>query len=266
MNCLIIHPQYEFLSKEIERLKNDVVTIRTRIDYINNVDKPYYEGLYLSNFGELEQEINKKYYQYCLLKRKLEMIQVALNRGLTPDMNSIDTILEAQAEEYNSLLQQKAEEIKNATEKKFTSCDAESFEQKKSLYKKIVLALHPDVNPNTSEKDCVLLQEALEAFSSNDIATLDAMYAVLEVSGKIKSESCSGSMDDLQKQCDSLCKTAYELASKLKKINESFPMNQITLLSDEIFIQEKKELLQKQNEEYENLLNSYIKKLAPYEI
>lgn len=264
MNALILHPEYESLIKEIEGLKSDIVTIQTRIDHIKTVDDPFYRVEYNRYFGELEQEIVAKYYKYCLLKRKLEMIQAALNRNAEPDMESIEGILDAEAEEYNAILQERAAEIKALSSTTFKTVSPEDAIQAKTLYQKIVRALHPDINPEATSEDCENLQQAVEAFAKGDIATLEAMSAVLELSGKLNAV-IPNSLEELRKQREHLTQTALDLANQLKKIKDAFPMNQVPLLLDKTLVNEKIATLKKESEEYDKLLGSYIQRVAPFE-
>lgn len=265
MYDLILHPEYEALLKEIDGLKNDIVMIQTRIDRIKNVDELRYRTEYNSYFGELEQEIVAKYYQYCLLKRKLEMIQAAVNRGKKPKMDSIQKVLEAEADEYNAHLRFRAAEIKKLSSVTFTELSDNDAAQAKVLYQQIVRALHPDLNPNATETDCENLQQAVEAFAVGDVATLEAVAAVLELSGKMNPKT-EGTMEELEKQRDHLAATAEKLADQLKKIKGEFPMNQEVLLQNQDLIDEKICALKKESEEYDRILESYAQRLAPYEI
>jgi len=264
MYDLILHPEYESLLREIEGLKNDVVMIQTRVDRLKNVDSLMLRTEYNHYFGELEQEVIAKYYRYCLLKRKLEMIQAAVNRGKEPKMASINKILEAEADEYNAHLRFRAEEIKKLSTVTFKELSDDDAAQAKVLYQQIVRALHPDLNPDATETDCENLQQAVEAFANGDVATLEAVATVLEMSGKMNPKS-DGSMEELKKQRDHLASTAEKLADQLKKIKSTFPMNQEALLRDKVLINEKIIALKKESEEYDAVIDSYIQRIAPYE-
>jgi len=264
MYDLILHPEYEALLKEIEGLKNDVVMIQTRVDRIKNVDALVLRTEYNRYFGELEQEVISKYYRYCLLKRKLEMIQAAVNRGKEPEMASIDKILEAEADEYNAHLRFRAAEIRRLSTVTFTELSDDDAAQAKVLYQQIVRALHPDLNPGATEADCENLQQAVEAFAVGDVATLEAVAAVLELSGKMNPKS-DGSMEELKKHRDHLASTAEKLADQLKKCKNEFPMNHEALLQDKNLINEKIVALKKESEEYDGIIESFIQRIAPFE-
>ena len=265
MNYMILHPQYESLQREIEGLKGDIVTLRTRLDHVRSVEEPLYLKKYNQYFGLLEHEISEKYYEYCLLKRKLEMITAALNRNATPDMETINSILEIEAREYREMLAQKKAELRETLEKNFCRVNFRDTEQTKMLYQKIVRALHPDLNPIASEEDCQVLQQAVEAFSAGDISTLEAIATVLDMSGRLNPTVTSGSMDELKNCCDHLIQTVKSLVSQLNKMDEKFPLNQRKLLQDKKLINKKMETLKKEHAHLEEVLQSFRNRIRPFE-
>lgn len=229
MNDLILHPEYESLRAEVARLREEIVVVRTQLDRATGVETELLKAEYGKRFGRLELELTRKYYRFRLLRRRIDLVRSYLNRGAEPDMEAIDAILDAEAEEYNQVLHRKAADAERASKMTFREYSDEEAVHAKKLYQQVVRALHPDLHPGATPDDIACLQQAVEAYNSGDLATLEAIAVLVECGEKKNDEpSC---IESLRKRCEQYRDTLSKLALRLKKVRSSFPFDQAELLS-----------------------------------
>ncbi|SHG97631.1 hypothetical protein SAMN05720761_10727 [Fibrobacter sp. UWCM] len=229
MNDLILHPEYESLRAEVARLREEIVVVRTQLDRATGVETELLKAEYGKRFGRLELELTRKYYRFRLLRRRIDLVRSYLNRGAEPDMEAIDAILDAEAEEYNQVLRRKAADAERASKMTFREYSDEEAVHAKKLYQQVVRALHPDLHPGATPDDIACLQQAVEAYNSGDLATLEAIAVLVECGEKKNDEpSC---IESLRKRCEQYRDTLLKLALRLKKVRSSFPFDQAELLS-----------------------------------
>lgn len=229
MNDLILHPEYETLRAEVARLREEIVVVRTQLDRATGVETELLKAEYGKRFGRLELELTRKYYRFRLLRRRIDLVRSYLNRGAEPDMEAIDAILDAEAEEYNQVLRRKAADAERASKMTFREYSDEEAVHAKKLYQQVVRALHPDLHPGATPDDIACLQQAVEAYNSGDLATLEAIAVLVECGEKKNDEpSC---IESLRKRCEQYRDTLSKLALRLKKVRSSFPFDQAELLS-----------------------------------
>lgn len=229
MNDLILHPEYESLRAEVARLREEIVVVRTQLDRATGVETELLKAEYGKRFGRLELELTRKYYRFRLLRRRIDLVRSYLNRGAEPDIEAIDAILDAEAEEYNEVLRRKAADAERASKMTFREYSDEEAVHAKKLYQQVVRALHPDLHPGATPDDIACLQQAVEAYNSGDLATLEAIAVLVECGEKKNDEpSC---IESLRKRCEQYRDTLSKLALRLKKVRSSFPFDQAELLS-----------------------------------
>lgn len=229
MNDLILHPEYESLRAEVARLREEIVVVRTQLDRATGVETELLKAEYGKRFGRLELELTRKYYRFRLLRRRIDLMRSYLNRGAEPDMEAVDAILDAEAEEYNQVLRRKAADAERASKMTFREYSDEEAVHAKKLYQQVVRALHPDLHPGATPDDIACLQQAVEAYNSGDLATLEAIAVLVECGEKKNDEpSC---IESLRKRCEQYRDTLSKLALRLKKVRSSFPFDQAELLS-----------------------------------
>ena len=229
MNDLILHPEYESLRAEVARLREEIVVVRTQLDRATGVETELLKAEYGKRFGRLELELTRKYYRFRLLRRRIDLVRSYLNRGAEPDMEAIDAILDAEAEEYNQVLRRKAADAERASKMTFREYSDEEAVHAKKLYQQVVRALHPDLHPGATPDDIACLQQAVEAYNSGDLATLEAIAVLVECGEKKNDEpSC---IESLRKRCEQYRDALSKLALRLKKVRSSFPFDQAELLS-----------------------------------
>ncbi|WP_029319448.1 J domain-containing protein [Butyrivibrio sp. AE3004] len=104
----------------------------------------------------------------------------------------------------------------------------------KRLYRYIVKKLHPDANPDATEKEMELLRKAQKAYSEGDLETLREIADQLDDTEL--TEKYSDTPEDLIKLRELRAKLAEKvevLMEHIEEIKNSFPYNEKDFLADE---------------------------------
>lgn len=121
----------------------------------------------------------------------------------------------------------------------------------KELYRKIIKKLHPDVNPNVTEREKELFRKATEAYEKGDIATLQEIYD--EIFGNVEGTEIGRELtyEELVTLKEKLESRIRSLQSEIEKIKTEFPYSQKELLDNPEELKEKQEAFNKLIHQYE---------------
>lgn len=121
-------------------------------------------------------------------------------------------------------------------------------EELKRLYRMIMKKLHPDANPNATEKDKALLLKAQKAYAEGDLETLREIAEQLDDTDI--TEKYSDNPDDLAKLRELRAKLAEKvevLMAHIDEIKNSFPYNEKDFLANEEAVKARQEELAEYN-------------------
>ncbi len=129
-------------------------------------------GKYLIDLFEIKVE--------CIrLKKLISLAQAQINQGLTPDMDSINALVEEQMLSYYEELRNMTREHEEARKAK-RSPELVVLKVKK-IYREIAKILHPDINPAT-QKDPDLLElwnRVVVAYKCNKLEELEELQVLV---------------------------------------------------------------------------------------
>lgn len=118
------------------------------------------------------------------------------------------------------------------------------MERLKSLYRKIVKLLHPDMNPDVTMEQQALFRDAVRAYKEEDIDRLQEISDLLDA--EIFPERAGDSPEDLaklKKIRDGLLAAIAALEAEIRKIKETRPYLYKFFLEDEDAVQERRKSL-----------------------
>lgn len=121
-------------------------------------------------------------------------------------------------------------------------------EELKRLYRMIMKKLHPDANPNATEKDKALLLKAQKAYAEGDLETLREIAE--QIDDTDITEKYSDNPDDLAKLRELRAKLAEKveiLMAHIDEIKNSFPFNEKDFLANEEAVKARQEELEEYN-------------------
>lgn len=177
--------EYEALVKEYTDL---IEYYRGMIDH----EGPHLSALYMHHFGQLLYEQLKRTLAVDALRMRRSLLQAYVNRDQAPDLEEINSQMEARQREYDELLAKRMSDIKEANRYLSTpGLTVKETNELRALYKTLVKRLHPDLNPQYSEAEKKLFLATVKAYQQGDLAQMRALMDLLN-KDDLMQKSCNG--------------------------------------------------------------------------
>ena len=130
----------------------------------------------------------------------------------------------------------------------------------KKLYREVVKLLHPDLNPDASEAQIKLFENAVQAYRSGDLGTLRMIHEMI---------AGQQSMDDagqdtwsiLRKQREELAGMIAAVRESIARIKAEYPFTVLEILNDSEKLSERRKELEYIMDYYNELIQFYAAKL-----
>lgn len=214
-----------------------------------------YMTLYIHEFGELTAEVFKLKVSCIEKKKTIAFCQTYINRGEMVNMNALDSYISGEMQQYYETLREMAENNELCRKLK-TIPEAEILEIK-SIYRRIAKRLHPDINPLTmgSEELFELWNRVALAYNCNDLIELYELEVLVNTVLNEYGEGVEISIPDIDIKID-------ELKAEIERILTTDPYMYKHLLESRELIEEKKNELNSELDEYkeyENQLKKILK-------
>ena len=100
----------------------------------------------------------------------------------------------------------------------------------KTLFRKIVKRIHPDANPNCTERQKELFREAVRAYQEGDVATLQKIYDEVFAGDVPETEDRERTYEERLALRKRLQEQIAKLQAEIAEIRNSFPCNKKELL------------------------------------
>lgn len=136
--------------------------------------------------------------------------------------------------------------------------DEENKELKK-LYRKIAKALHPDINPDVSEAQVQLFDNAVSAYKSGDLGTLRIISEM--VGNNPLPEQHKDAMTQLVEERERLEGLLESIRESIENIKSEYPYTMKDILEDTKKTEQKKQELESVIEQYNELISIYKAKI-----
>ncbi|MBR4765080.1 MAG: hypothetical protein IK087_12845 [Lachnospiraceae bacterium] len=263
-NCIVPSgTEAESLRIEIMRLRSEVLDLTAERDRLKYRVCPAILADYNRRIGQLELEIMEAVLRVRKLRRMIEVLQAARNRGEDPDYEEAVRTADSEYRAYEQEVHEKAEEYRNASAGR--SCgqaasdeedtengeeedlqgadryDREDKEELGALYRRIMKELHPDVNPDITQGELDLLHQAMEAYRNGDLETLRKIAAILD--GRSIEDKVIEEVDQLRRIRDDLAFLKESLLAEIEDIKTSFPYTLKDFLNNKEAVRKKQEEL-----------------------
>lgn len=272
----------EKLKREIRELREKAAALTAERDDLKHRVCRELEAEYNRRIGVLELTVLMKRIRVLQLRRLLEALQALLNRREQPDFLKEEEKSREESRAYEEDLKDRAEKIRQEEEeesrrrKKRTDWEnknrkeraedrgkgspdperkriseeedapsgASFTERLKSLYRRIVKLLHPDMNPDVTKEQQALFRDAVRAYKEEDIDRLQEISDLLDA--QIFPERAGDSPEDLaklRKIRDGLLSAIAALEAEIREIKETRPYLYKFFLEDEDAVKERRENL-----------------------
>ncbi len=257
MSNIIVFPDFEELKQKVERLRTELSMLLLERDELQFVICRNIETLYMLKLGSLEYKAYEAQCNFLRLKRKLELVQAKINRQEKIIVSDIEKLLDKEFAEYQEKLNEQIDKMNTAIEhSKGTPLTDEENKELKKIYRKIVKSLHPDMNPNITESQRTLFENAVEAYKSGNLS-------MLKIIGEMVTEPSipdrtADAMTMLKDNAKSLEKMTVSIQEDISKIKSSYPYTMKDLIEDE-------EKIAVRKGEIENILTQYNDGIALYQ-
>ena len=248
-------PEQRQLRESYQRLKQEFADLFLHHQEMTVHERPTLIAIYLQLVGQKQFEVFCLQTECSRLKRKMELLQIYVNRNETPDIASVDNKLEVEFKEYSRQIINKAEQLAQANA--FLSApllSKEETEQIKKLYYNIAKILHPDVNPDATDYEKNLFIKAQLAYEQLNLEELKQIMMLIE----LKDEKTSFSNEkSLAQIVSDLQNNVNTLKLKIENLESAFPFIHREHLKDEAWIKE-------QNESCEETIKSFNEAIEKY--
>ena len=284
-NIVPSRSEAESLRLEIMRLRAEVLDLTAERDRLKYRVCPAILADYNRRIGQIELEIMEVVLRVRKLRRMIEVLQAARNRGEDPDYEEAVRTADSEYRAYEQEVHEKAEEYRNASagrtygqadsdgnqdtengeeedQQGADKYDREDKEELGALYRRIMKELHPDVNPDITPEELDLLHQAMEAYKNGDIETLRKIAAILD--GRSIEDKVIEEVDQLRRIRDDLAFLKESLLAEIEGIKTSFPYTLKAFLNDREAVRKKQEELRKtlaQWQEQEKVLQERLDQL-----
>lgn len=162
-----------WLAQEVESAQTALLARVEQLDTLRYVEDPRLRSEYMAKIGTAEEEVLQAELDARMLQRKLELIQIRINRREPVDLAEIDRQIEEERKEL--LAQTEAAEAPP----QIPALTAEEQQELQTLYHKIVENFHPQVHPDLTETEKALYEKAAEAYRSQNLAALRLIGEIL---------------------------------------------------------------------------------------
>ena len=259
-NEIILNLEYENLKNELLKKRTELSMLVLQRDELKYVICKNIETKYMLELGSLEYCLYQSECIIMRLKRKVELIQMRINRQEKIDVSAIDKLLDEQFREYQQKLEEKIKKMNEAIERDNGEVLTEQqVKELKKLYRAIVKALHPDLNPNVTKQQIKLFQNAVTAYKNGDLQTLRIINEMIS-----NNHSEDDNTDNIEKMRNELIRLDRMISSingDIEKIKSEYPYTMKDILFDKEQLNQRKEELKDNIDQCNELVSFYKTKI-----
>ncbi|HEX8334153.1 MAG TPA: hypothetical protein VF622_16145 [Segetibacter sp.] len=227
----------EELKKQFNVLKEEYIKLLNDKDVLLNWGKPQLEALYVSRIGRLQLERLQLQLHIKALKRKIQLLQSAINRNVPADTDAIELQVASELAEAEHHIMQQANKIATSEAMLSNLASPERSAELRKIYKQFAKQLHPDVNQNLTNEQKDLWHIVKEAYEIGDLEKLKAFEVVYEKELKAAEKQMQElTPEELQLRVEVLKEGIKVLHEQVKNIKGEFPFTLEQQIKDEEWV------------------------------
>lgn len=257
---VIVFPDFEKLKSEVEKKRTELSMLLLERDELQFVICKNIETEYMLKLGSIEYKAYEAQCAALRLKRKIDLIQAKKNRQEKIIISAIEETLDEEFAEYQKQLDEQIDKVNAAIKRsKAEVLSDEENKELKKLYRKIAKALHPDINPDVSEAQVQLFDNAVSAYKSGDLGTLRIISEM--VGNNPLPEQHKDAMTQLVEERERLEGLLESIRESIENIKSEYPYTMKDILEDTKKTEQKKQELESVIEQYNELISIYKAKI-----
>lgn len=257
---VIVFPDFEKLKNEVEKMRTELSMLLLERDELQFVICKNIETEYMLKLGSIEYKAYEAQCAALRLKRRIELIQAKKNRQEKVIISAIEETLDTEFAEYQKQLDEQINKMNDALKRsKAEVLTDEENKKLKKLYRKIVKALHPDINPDVSQAQVQLFDNAVSAYKNGDLGTLRIIGEM--VGNNPLSEQHKDAMTQLVEERERLQGLLKSIRESIDNIKSEYPYTMKDILEDTEKTEQKKQKLENVLEQYNELISIYKAKI-----
>lgn len=248
MSELTVHPEATALIAEIEHLRDELATALADLERLHTIDRPYLLALYQQKVGAAELECLKAQCRAEWLRRYVEHVQAAKNRGQTPQTEHIEAALQQELSGFWDRLRESADKVTAAQKLMSHLMTPEQTTKLKQLYRQLVKRLHPDVNPEQGDREKLLWRQTQQAYTDGD---LDALRTVQVALKALPADAASPTaLEGLKAQKIQLLARIRSVREKFEALERTPPYSLKANLMDEAWVSARQAEIETQRQQW----------------
>ena len=226
--AIIIKADFNLTKEDIEKVEQEFLSLSFERDHMIYQEAELLKAEYMEKIGALEYKLYEFQIAYLRMKRKLAIIQQKINCQEKVNMENIEHMLDAEYEKYELELSRRLQEVTWSLQVAAGGITSdEKSKELRTLYKRLVKRLHPDMNPNESREEIELFHKAVQAYKNSDINELRMIDMLTE---KI-SETEDTNQENKRARYNKLKKGCEEIRKEMEEIQKSFPFDKKDFLA-----------------------------------
>jgi len=263
---IAMHPEFEQKLKELDLLKAEYANQWNNRQVLMEWSKPHLEALYYARIGELQIELLQLQAETFAAKRKLEMMQAAINRNEEINLPYIELMVELEMQEQLKKIDEEISKLGKAKNLLANLDSPKRSAELRKIFREMAKELHPDINPDLSGSAKNLWNAATKAYEDGDLESLRALRLLVS-DVKNKTEEFTNE-NVLLTQINLLKEGINRLLEEIENIRTVFPFTFEKQINDDAWVNEQRTTLKKEMEattqqklRYENSVSLMIQSL-----
>lgn len=246
------------LQDKVASLQQELLDLVGEHDHLRYVICVNIENDYMLKMGYLEVKAFELQLTFSRMRREISLIQACINRGEPVQLTVIQERLDSEFAAFQAKLTNQLNQLDRALGSAKADClSEEEMKELKQLYRQLVKAWHPDMNPNLGSEYAQLFERAVQAYRSGDLVTM-RILAVIQ--GGQDPEVNREETDSLSYWHSKFEETNDLIANyweRIATIRQSYPYLYLEILEDD-------KRLRERQEEYEELIEQYEANIVSY--
>lgn len=208
--------------QKLQSLKDQLTELISRRDHLLFTKKKNLEALYILKIGKYEYLLTEAECSAARLKRKIALLQARINKGQAIDLDDIEKTLDREYRQWEKQIRQLGEQVNRANQRIQSLLPDVESKLLQKLYRKLVKILHPDLNPDTGDKQKILWQRLQDAYQNGD---LEGMKLIDMLTANLKETDIGKNQDRLDKAIASYQQKVRKISDEIVAVLSNFPFD-----------------------------------------